>query len=249
MIAALVRRTALTVVRVPALILSPVLMSAFFLLVYSGQLGAAGGAMLGGASYLVFIVPLVLLTTAFNGGAVAGQLLVRDMGSGYHRRLLLSRAGRGRLVVAPLVMGAVVLALQSALIVSTALLLGMREASAGQLGALIVGTTAAGVGFSLLGAAAAIRWETDAAVSSTVMVFFPLSFLTSAFAPREDLTGWMGVVATANPLTYLLEGLRSAGGAVAPEGAVGPASITLVGLLAVGAAACAWAFRRAEAAR
>lgn len=248
MTAALLTRTSRTLVRVPALVASPVIMSGFFLLVYAGQLGSAGGAMLDGASYLAFIVPLVLLTTAFNGGALAGQLLVRDMSSGYHRRLLLSRAGRVRLVVAPLLAGGAVLAVQALVIVGTGLVLGMRPTVVEATG-LVLGTAVAGVGFSLLGAAAAVRWGTDAAVSSTVLVFFPLSFLTSAFAPRSDLSGWMGAAATANPLTYLLEGLRAVGGSEAPAGAVLPGVVTLVGLVVLGAAACAWAFRAAEAAR
>lgn len=248
MTAALLARNARTVVRVPALVAGPVLMSAFFLLVYAGQLGSAGGAMLAGGAYVPFIVPLVLLTTAFNGGALAGQLLVRDMTSGYHRRLLLSRAGRARLVVAPLVVGTGVLAGQAAGIVGIGVALGMRP-SAGQGVGLVLGTAVAGLGFSLLGAAAAVRWGTDAAVSSTVMLFFPLSFLTSAFAPRENLSGWMQVAATVNPLTYVLEGLRSIGGSEAPPGAVVPGLVAAVCLLVAGAAACAWAFTRVEAAR
>lgn len=248
MTAALLARSSRTVARVPALVASPVLMSAFFLLVYAGQLGSAGGAMLEGGSYLAFIVPLVLLTTAFNGGALAGQLLVRDMTSGYHQRLLLSRAGRTRLVAAPLLVGAGALALQAALIVGIGVTLGMRP-SVGEVVGLVLGTAVAGIGFSLLGAAAAVRWCSDAAVSSTVLLFFPLSFLTSAFAPRTGLTGWMEVAATVNPLTYVLEALRSVGGSVAPDGAAVPGAITVAGLLVAGAAACAWAFARVEAAR
>lgn len=248
MTAALLARACRTLVRVPALITSPLLMCAFFLFIYAGQLGSAGGAMLDGASYLSFIVPLVLLTTAFNGGALAGQLLVRDMSSGYHRRLLLSRAGRARLVAAPLLVGGGVLAVQALVIVGAGLMLGMRP-SVGEAAGLVLGTVVAGLGFSLFAAAAAIRWNVDAAVSSVVAIFFSLSFLTSAFAPRADLAGWMGAVAGANPVTYLLEGLRAVGGGVAPDGAVLPGAVALVGLLAVGAAACAWAFRAAEAAR
>lgn len=245
---ALLARTSRTLVRVPALVASPVLMSAFFLFIYAGQLGSAGGAMLGGASYLAFIVPLVLLTTAFNGGALAGQLLVRDMTSGYHRRLLLSRAGRARLVAAPLLVGGGVLAVQALVIVGAGMVLGMRP-SPGEAAGLVLGTAVAGLGFSLLGAAAAIRWSVDAAVSATVAIVFSLSFLTSAFAPREDLSGWMGAVAAVNPVTYVLEGLRAVGGGAAPAGALLPGVVTLVGLLAVGSAACAWAFRAEEAAR
>ena len=35
------------------------------------------------------------------------------------------------------------------------------------------------------------------------------TFLTTAFVPQEALTGWLSTVATYNPVTYVLEGLRS----------------------------------------
>lgn len=249
MFRALLLRTTRTILRVPALVAGPLLMSAFFLLIYTGQLGKAGGGMLPEGTYLEFILPLVLLTTAFNGGAIAGQLLVRDMTSGYHDRLLLTGAGRTRLIGAPLIIGGGVLALQGIILVAVSLLLGLRDLSPAEAIWLVVGTTAAGVTFALLGVAAAIWSRTDAAVSATVFIFFPLSFLTSAFAPRDELSGWLEPVATINPLTYVLEGLREVSGGVAPAGALPAGAVAVGAVAAVGLAACAMAFHRAEAAR
>lgn len=245
----LLRRTGRTLVRVPALVAAPLLMSAFFLLVYTGQLGKAGAGMLPAGTYLEFILPLVLVTTAFNGGAVAGQLLVRDMTSGYHERLLLTGAGRTRVVGAPLVAAGATLAVQALVLVIMSLVLGLRDLTAAEMAALVVGTTLAGLAFALLGVAAAVRSRTDAAVNATVYLFFPLSFLTSAFAPRDELSGWLRPVATANPLTYVLEALREASGGVAPAGAMLAGAATVAVVAAVGAAACAAAFRHAETAR
>jgi len=245
----LLLRTARTLTRVPALVASPLLMSAFFLVIYSGQLGKAGGAMLPGGSYLAFVLPLVLLTTALSGGMVAGQLLVRDMTSGYHERLLLTGAGRGRVAGAPLAVTGVALTVQAAAVVGVGVALGLRGVPAPRLGALVVGTAATGVVFALLAVATAVRARTDAAVNAVFSALFGLSFLTSAFAPRDELSGWLKAVATANPLTYVLEALRDAAGSVAPNGALGVGALTLVGVAAVGTAACAAAFRHAEAAR
>ena len=46
-------------------------------------------------------------------------------------------------------------------------------------------------------------------MNSSFLLFFPFLFLTSSYVPREELTGWLDTVATVNPVTYLLEGLRS----------------------------------------
>jgi len=46
-------------------------------------------------------------------------------------------------------------------------------------------------------------------VNSAFLLFFPFLFLTSAYVPRSQLSGWLDKVAAVNPVTYLLEGLRS----------------------------------------
>lgn len=247
MTAALALRSLRTTWRVPALTLTPLLTSVFFLVIYAGQLGHAGAGMLPGTSYVDFIVPLVLLTTAFTGGAVAGQLIVRDVQSGYLRRLLLTRAGAGRTTGAAVAAGAAVLAAQNTVVVLAGILLGLRGTGAASLAGLVLATTAAGIGFSLLGVAAALRFGTDAAVNAATMVFFPLAFLTGAFAPRAELTGWMSVAAAVNPLSYLLEGLRSV--ASAELSSTGPGLLSLAALLVAGCAACAAALHTARAAR
>ena len=40
-------------------------------------------------------------------------------------------------------------------------------------------------------------------------MFFPFLFLTSSYVPRAQLTPWLQHVAAWNPVTYILEGLRS----------------------------------------
>jgi ABC-2 type transport system permease protein len=63
--------------------------------------------------------------------------------------------------------------------------------------------------FAGFGYAIALKTGNPAAVNSSFLLFFPFLFLTSSYVPREQLTGWLETVATWNPVTYLLEGLRS----------------------------------------
>jgi ABC-2 type transport system permease protein len=46
------------------------------------------------------------------------------------------------------------------------------------------------------------------ATCSSFLLFFPFAFLTTAFVPKEQLTGWLATIATYNPVTYILEALR-----------------------------------------
>ncbi len=41
------------------------------------------------------------------------------------------------------------------------------------------------------------------------LLFFPFLFLTTAFVPKDALTGWLSAVATYHPVTYLFDALRS----------------------------------------
>jgi ABC-2 type transport system permease protein len=62
------------------------------------------------------------------------------------------------------------------------------------------------VGFMQL---VALKTRSPAATNSAGLVFFPLLFLTPNFVPRELLTDPMEVAATLNPVTYVMEALRS----------------------------------------
>ncbi len=66
-----------------------------------------------------------------------------------------------------------------------------------------------GLAFAGFPYAIALKTGNPAAVNSSFLLFFPFAFLTTAFVPREGLTGWMDTIAGYNPVTYLLEGMRS----------------------------------------
>jgi len=55
----------------------------------------------------------------------------------------------------------------------------------------------------------ALKSRSGAATQSIGMVFFPLLFLTPNFVPRNQLTRPMELLATWNPVTYVLEAARS----------------------------------------
>jgi ABC-2 type transport system permease protein len=100
---------------------------------------------------------------------------------------------------------------------------------------LLAGTW--GVVFTGFPYAIALKTGNPAAVNSSFILFFPFAFLTTSFLPKEALTGWLSAIATVNPVTYLLEGLRSLetvgwdgaalGKAVLAIAAVGVVSMTL----------------------
>ena len=64
-------------------------------------------------------------------------------------------------------------------------------------------------------------------------LFMPLMFLTTLYAPKEDLSGWLAAAATINPVTYMLEGMRSLSMEGWNAGDIGGAVLAVVGVGAV----------------
>ena len=98
----------------------------------------------------------------------------------------------------------------SAVLVLAALPFGISVAS-GVLGflLLLVLSAAWAVVFSGFVQLIALKSRSAAATQSGSLVFFPLLFLTPNFVPRNLLTRPMEIAATFNPVTYVMEGLRS----------------------------------------
>lgn len=203
-------RTLLTNLRVPAVILPPLIISGFFLLVYNSTLSGAANFFLRGQSYLGFILPLSVVSAALSGASVAGTSIVRDIENGYYDKLMLTPISRAALLLGPMIAGAILLAAQTVVVVSMGLLLGLEPVTGlpGLL-ALIGIALLLGVGFSGFTVGIALRTGSAAATSGGSFIFFPLSFLTATFVPYDLLTGWIKTAAFWNPITYILDAMRA----------------------------------------
>jgi ABC-2 type transport system permease protein len=184
----------------------------FFLIVNVGQAGrifpSEGTPFLEGQSYAAFQLPSSLLLAASFGSAAL--YLVEEIEGGYFDKLRAAPIPRMSIILGRLIAeGEKTAALTLALIV-VALPFGVHV-EAGPLGwlLLILLTTGWGVVFSGFMQIIALKTRSAAATQSGSLVFFPLLFLTPNFAPRELLTRPMEIAATFNPVTYIMEGLRS----------------------------------------
>jgi ABC-2 type transport system permease protein len=198
--------------RTPEALLPTLFIPLFFLVVNVGQAGkifpAASTEFLRGQGYGAFQLPSSLLLAASFG--TAALFLVEDIEGGYFDKLRAAPIPRTAIVlgrlVAELVKGVVI----AVAIVLLGLAFGISIAS-GPLGfVLLVGLTALWsvvfVGFMQL---IALKSRSAAATNSGGLVFFPLLFLTPNFVPRDLLTRPMEVAASLNPVTYIMEALRS----------------------------------------
>ncbi len=205
-------RSLVTTFRIPAAIIPGIIISVFFLFVYTGSLGNASNFLpgLAGKSYLAFILPVSIVSSALSGAGVAGQAIVRDIENGYFDKLLLTPISRAALLLGPMIAGAVTLGLQTVIVLAVGILLGLQSAT-GVGGMLVVVGLALilGVGFSGFTVSIALRSGSAAATQGGSFLFFPLTFLTATFVPVSLLSGWIKTAAIYNPITYILEAMRS----------------------------------------
>jgi ABC-type multidrug transport system permease subunit len=185
------------------------LISLFFLFVYTGAFGASQGfEQLIGAKFLTFILP-VSIVNASLAGSVAGQLLVSDLESGYLRRLQAMPISRTAIVLAPMLVGAILVLAQAALVLGLGFAMGVESVTgiAGVAGVLAL-SLLWGMAFAGYSVAAGLLAGNAAAAQAATFIFFPLVFLAPTFLPRDQLQDWLRVAAAFNPTTYVLEAMR-----------------------------------------
>jgi len=184
----------------------------FFLVVNVGQAGnvfpSETTPFLRGQSYAAFQLPSSILLAASFGSAAL--YLVEDIEGGYFDKLRATPISRTAIVLGRLFAEAAKGVLITLVMVLIALPFGVHIES-GALGLLLIVVIASawGVVFSAAMQLIALKSRSAAATQSGSMVFFPLLFLTPNFVPRETLTRPMEIAATINPVTYVMEALRS----------------------------------------
>jgi ABC-2 type transport system permease protein len=206
------RRSLVTIFRTPEALMPPVAISLFFLIIYNSTLGKAANFIpnLGTNNYLGFILPLSIVSSSLSGAGVTAQNLVRDLESGYFDKLLLTPVRRAALMIGPILSGALILGIQALIVVIIGLILGLKPVT-GLPGVFVVIGLAVllGTGFAGFTVSAALGSNSAAATQGASFIFFPLTFLAPTFVPLDLLDGWLKTAAQINPITYVLEAMRS----------------------------------------
>ena len=162
-------------------------------------------------SFLAFALAVPFIQGALFSTMNAGTDLARDIQTGFLNRLSLTSM-RGSSLIAGQLGGIVVLGLIQALFyIAVGLAAGVDFAS-GLLGILVLLAFAAlvSLGFGAVGLYLALRTGSGEAIQGLFPLLFVFLFLSSMNAPRNLIEiGWFQAVATANPVSYLLEAVRS----------------------------------------
>jgi ABC-2 type transport system permease protein len=211
-VSSLARRSALRTLRQPAVVVSAILFPMMFFAINAYGLDAAANIPgFPADSYLDFAFAFPLVQAALFGAITAGADLARDIESGFFERLSLTPMRPAALLLGMLA-GVVALGLiQGVIFLSVGILFGV-EVESGFPGmiVLVLLTVLVALGFGGIGAMLALRTGSAEAVESAFPLFFVSIFMSSINLPRDLIEqDWFRYIATANPISYLVEGIRS----------------------------------------
>ncbi|HJP83103.1 MAG TPA: ABC transporter permease [Fimbriimonadaceae bacterium] len=163
-----------------------------------------------GVTYRDFVAPIALFTAVFFSAGNAGIELVQDISSGYFKKLLIMPISKLTIILGRLSEIAVQAVMQGAIVLVLLLLVGVRFQT-GFLGVLAIFALLVifAMAWGCVSMIFALRTQNQRLVQSMFILVFPFLYLTTSQAPMGLLPRWFQLVATYNPVTYIIEGVRS----------------------------------------
>ena len=205
------RRAVREVVRYPEATIPTLFIPLFFLAVNVGQVSKTFPSttpFLEGQGYVAFQLPVSLMFAVAT--ATSGLALVTEIDLGYFDKLLVAPIRRSSIILGRLAADLVRGIAASTVVVLAGLAFGAHVQS-GVPGAVVLVLLAAlfGVGYAGFAILVALRTRNVQATNTSFLLFFPLLFLTPNFVPFDRLSPAMETLARLNPVSYVIEGLRS----------------------------------------
>ena len=205
-------RTLKNVFTNPALFFPSLIFPLFFFTAFAGGLSQV--AKVPGfdfePGYTAFQFCFVLVQSAAFGGVFTGFGIARDFESGFARRLLLAAPNRTGIVLGYAVAAVLRWTVTATVLTVVALIAGMNvfggPVDVFGMYALAFLINVSGL---LWACGVAMRFRTMQAGPVMQMPVFLTLFFAPVYVPLALLTGWIEAVATLNPLTYVLEAVRS----------------------------------------
>ena len=198
-------------------IIQPLLFTAMFAYIF-------GGAISGNvAAYLPLLIPGILAQTALTTSMATGAKLREDMDKGVFDRFKSLPIARTAPIAGPMVADLARYFIAACLTFFTGILMGYRPGG-GVLGVAAAIALVMVAGWSL---AWIFAWVGTIARSATavqgisMMIMFPLTFLSNAFVPVETLPSWLAAFVRVNPVSLVVTAVRDLANTGTLTGAVG----------------------------
>jgi ABC-2 type transport system permease protein len=184
----------------------------FLFAINAGGLDAAAGLPgFPAPDYLTFILAVPFIQAGIFAVSGVGADLARDIESGFLDRLALTPLSRTGLVSGQVV-GTIGLGILQGIVFLGVGLTAGATLETGLAGALVLIALVVCIvfAFGLIGVTAAFKFGNGEAVQGLFPLLFVFLFLSTMGLPKDLISqDWFQTVATYNPVSYLLDGIRS----------------------------------------
>ena len=182
----------------------PILFTVMFGLMFGG---AVSGST---AHYLPTLIPGIIAMPTITACVAAGIQLREDMDKGVFNRFRSLPIARIAPLAGPMMADLARYAIAAVVTLTVGVVMGYRPGGgvpgvfAGIVLAVISGWSIAWI-FLWIGTKAR---SAGAVQGMSMMIMFPLAFLSNAFVPVDSLPGWLQVVTRVNPVSHVVSALR-----------------------------------------
>ncbi|MFJ4652976.1 ABC transporter permease [Nocardia sp. NPDC088792] len=184
--------------------IQPILFTTLFAFIFGG---AIGGNV---HDYLPVLIPGILVQTVVLTSVVTGTQLREDMDKGVFDRFKSLPIARISALAGALIADMVRYGLATVLTVIVGLILGYRPAG-GVAGVVAAGLVVVFCSFAVswIWALVGVTGKSASAVQGiSMMIMFPLTFMSGAFAKVSTMPGWLQGANKANPIYYMVNAAR-----------------------------------------
>ena len=209
--------------------IQPLLFTAMFAYIF-------GGAVSGNVqAYLPLIITGLIGQTVLTACVATGVQLREDMDKGVFDRFKALPIARIAPLAGPMVADLIRYLIASTLTFATGMVMGYRPGGGffGVVGAIalavVAGWSLAWI-FTFFGT---VGRSAQGVQGISLMIMFPLTFLSNAFVPTSTMPSWLEAFANANPVSHVISAIRSLANDGVVNAEVGWALLACAGVVAI----------------
>src|SRR5688572_15592697 len=170
-----------------------------------------GGALAGSTKeYIQFLLPGILVQTVIMISMYTGHTLNREVQRGVFDRIRSLPVWQPTVLIGMLLGDAVRYTIASTVIITLGVILGFRPD--GGLGGVVLAIALVllfSFSLSWIWTALSLIMRTpESLMNTSMMILFPLTFVSNIFVDPETMPGWLQVVVDANPISHLATAVR-----------------------------------------
>lgn len=208
-IAVIAKRSWLKFIRTPQLVVVGTVQGALFLLIFRYVFGNAINP--GGLSYVHFLVPGFITTGIIFSGMASAAGIAEDLEQGFFDRLRSLPIPRSSVLAGRAVADTATQTWGLAIMTLIAFAIGFRlhNASVGEAVLAFALMVLFGFAFEWVFVTLGLYAGNAQAAQGMSLLLIPFVFVSSAFVPVKDLPGGLQAVAKYQPVTYMVEAVRT----------------------------------------